>query len=213
MKKEKPIKEYSIIEICSKAIYTQEFSYMPTKITYYETRVEFRIDRIEVQTQDLQSFTVSAPLTDARFLLFEIEEETLLWDTKDMALRIKRLPAGEAKALIPGVEFYPNEVMTMTRDFAEKYLSPFALSYATLWEDKYVWYYADGSAAPVVFEIPRLFVIFDQLEDHPLRARFESVTNQLFTFTPGYVEDIGLDSENVRRQYTENKKKGASGER
>lgn len=210
-KKEKPIREYSIFDICVKSIYTKTYSYMLTKVTYYESRIEFRIERIGRETYALESFTVSAPFDEARFVPFEVDEETLLWDTKDLALRIKRLPEGVAEALIPGVDFYPNEVMTMERDFAQKYLSPLALSYATLLDGKYAWYYPDGSASPVVFEIPRLFSVFNKLTEHPLCALFEAVTNQLMTFTPGYVEDMGLNSENVYRHYSENMKKGSDG--
>lgn len=207
-KKEKPVAEYSIAEICSHALYMKEFTYIPTKVTCYESKIELCIDRVEEESADVVSFTVVAFCSGERLIPVEIDGMTLYWDTKELVFRVKRLPEGEPTPLIPQVLLYPNEVMTMERGFAEEWLSPLALSYATLQENRYVWYYPDGSAAPVVFEIPRLFAGFNEAGDHPLNGGVLAAINQLTTYAPDYVEENGLIPENIFARYSENLKRG-----
>lgn len=206
-KKEKPLKEYNVFEIGCKALYTKEYGYIPTRIAYYEDRIEFCFNRYDEDANE-EKFTVSAIRTDERLQSFEIDGVTLYWDTVDMAIRRKCMPEGEVKDLIPFVHFYPNEVMTMDKDFAERELSTLALSYATFDGDRYIWYYPDGSATPSVFEIPRLFLLFSEVERHPLSADFLEVNNNLMTFTPSYIDDAGLEDKNIMRIFEENLEKG-----
>lgn len=206
-KKEKPIKEYNVFDIGHKAIYTKGYGYIPTRIAYYEDRIEFCFNRYGEDGNEVV-FTPSAIRTDDRLLPFEIDGVTFCWDTVDMAIRRKCQPEGEAEDLIPSVHFYPNEVMTMDKEFAERELSPLALSYATFDGEKYVWYYPDGSATPAVFEIPRLFLVFNEVDRHPLSADFLSVNNNLMTFTPSYIETAGLESEKIMRIYEEHLERG-----
>ena len=213
-KKEKPFQEYSIFEIGCKAIYTVEYDYIPTKIVYYKDRIEFSINLFknseEEALSDLVPITVIALRTEDRLLPFEIEGVTLFWDTRDMAFRKKVLPDGNPSPLIPSVLIYPNDVLTMEQEFAEKKLSPLALSYATLRDGQYIWYYPDGSIAPAIFEIPRLFSIFNDVGNHPLSAHPVELSNILLTFTPSYMDDTGLSSDNFLKRLSENLKRGAS---
>ncbi len=206
-KKEKPMEEYNVFDIGCKAIYTKDYGYIPTRIAYYEDRIEFCFQRYDEDGNE-EIFTPSAIRTDDRLLPFEIDGVTFCWDTVDMAIRRECEPQGEAEDLIPFVHFYPNEVMTMDKEFAERELSALALSYATFDGDRYIWYYPDGSATPAVFEIPRLFLLFSKVDRHPLSADFLSVNGHLMTFTPSYIEDAGLEDKNIARIFEEHLERG-----
>ena len=96
----------------------------------------------------------------------------------------------------------------MERKFAEKYLSKAALSYAQLIDDKYIWFYPDGSIAPVVFEVPKLFADFCNDDRSTLCSRVTTVINNLSTYTPSYFEETGLNIDNMIEKFNENLKKG-----
>ncbi len=207
-KKEKPIKEYTLMEVCEKMLSMGMFTYMPTTITYYEDRIVFVVDRIDGDSSEVVSLTATAPCSEERLIPLELGGESLFWDTKDEVFRIKLLPKDEPQFLIPQVRIYPNEVLAMDQDFAEKWLSPGALSYGTLLEGQYIWCYSDGSAAPVVFELPRLFSAFDK--GHLLCGAVLEAVNQLGTYASGYIKEQGLTAENILSRYSENLKKGES---
>ncbi len=217
-KKEKPVLVYNIFEVGPKAIYCKDFTFVPTEVAYYKDRIDFCINRFphtDEEDDDIQmdQLKVSTTRTDDRLIPLDVEGVTLHWDTEDLTFRRKVMPEGEPTPLIPQVLIYPNEVLTMEKEFAEKDVSPLALSYATLKDDVYIWYYPDGSITPTIFEIPRLFSIFNYCGRHHLSAHFIEILNHLSVYAPSYIEKIGLNSSNAIVIYKENLKHGASKEK
>ena len=205
-KKSKPINKYSLIDTITKTFYTGDLSYVPTEIIYYEDRIEFLIDRCT--NEGAEELKGTAKITGQRLLPIDCKVASLYWDIKDFAFRMRPLPKGNPKALIPQILFYPNETISMERKFAEKYLSEAALSYAQLIDDKYIWFYPDGSIAPVVFEIPKLFADFCNDDRSTLCSRVTTVINNLSTYTPSYFEETGLNIDNMIGKFNENLKRG-----
>lgn len=203
-KKEKPILEYTMEEICIKVLHTKDFTYIPTKVVYYEDRIDFCIDRIEEETGELVPFAVTALRSEERYQPLDIDGVTLHWDTQDLFFRVMKLPEGEPTALVPQVLLYPNEVMTIERCFAEEQFSRQALSYGILQGERYTWYYPDGSASPLVFEHPQLFNAFSGIEDHPLNVDVMTIANYLTNYTHGYVRAQGMDWDNILQHYSKN---------
>ncbi len=211
-RKEKAIMVENMISVCEKTFYTQECAYMPIQIKTYQDRIEFLFNRICEGAEKPEELSGTALLSEERFLPFQLGDEILYWDTYDRAFRMRMNPEGEPEPLIPPVLFYPNEVMTMERTFAEKTFSALALSYATLKEDRYIWFYPDYSVTPVVFEAPRLFLIFDKIDRHPLRSNPVDVLNNLSTFTSSYLNKNDITLDNFIQRYKENMKKGKTEE-
>ncbi len=214
-RKEKPLCSENEFDLCAKAIYTEKYVYVPWKLDTYKDRIVLDFCRTcaddEVQ---VRHFTVELSLTGERLLPFEIEEDAFCWDTLDKALRRRIVPEGEGVALIPGVLIYPNDTMTMEKEFAEANYSEVALSYASFDGEKYMWCFADGSASPVVFETPGLFAVFipreecTNLDVHMLSGDFISVINRLSVFAGSYVEAMCLNTDNAVGIYEKNLKKG-----
>lgn len=222
-KKEKPVCEYSHIDIASKAIHTQELSIFPTGLTCYQDRIVFKLsvfdNRTDTDLPEMQTLTVTAPQTGERLIPLTIMDIELFWDTEDLAFRRKLMPEGESTEVAPAVHIYPNEVLTIDRAFAEEHLSPQALSYATLQdEERYIWFYPDFSCAPAIFEVPKIFTPFiitnalNNFDVHPLSSHPLEVVNHIATFTPGYLEAMGLTVEGVFNRYQENVKRWESTE-
>lgn len=204
-KKEKPISVKTLFEVGKKSLLTGDYGYMLTKLTTYKDRIEFCFDRVDAESNSIEEFTATVKLdSNERLIPFEVGEKTLFWDTVDEAFRLKDMPEGEPKELVPKVLIYPNDVMTMEQDFAEKYYSKEALSYATLEDGVYIWPYDDGCAAPVVFETPRLFLIFSEMAMHPLDGEEMNVINQLRVFTPSYMDIKGITEDNFYDMYYKN---------
>lgn len=215
-KKEKPLSVEAFVMVCEKTIYTQKYTYMMQEIKTFEDRLELSFIRIGFEPMKRENLSAVVPLSDERLIPFQLGEETLYWDTADRVVRLKVLPEGEPEALIPPVLFYPNDVMTMERAFAEENFSEVALSYATLKDDRYIWYYPDGSAAPAVFEAPRLFSVFipeeGAIKSHPLSGHPIDVMNQIRVFADSYVVANNITEENYLAKYRENLKKGKTEE-
>lgn len=223
-KKEKPICQYSTFDIGSKAIHTNDLSLFPTEVTCYQDRVVFRLNvfdyRVSDDPNDMATMTVTAPQIGERLIPLTINDRELFWDTEDLAFRRKLMPEGEPAELAPAIHIYPNEVLTIDRAFAEEHLSPQALSYATLQdEERYIWFYPDFSSAPAVFELPKFFRPFIQVGDglnnldvHPLSSHPLEVVNHMATFTLGYLDAMGLTTENWFDRYKENLKRWESTE-
>ncbi|MBQ7975384.1 MAG: hypothetical protein IJ300_06830 [Clostridia bacterium] len=214
-KKEKPIWEKSIFEICEKGIYTQTEGYTPTGIRAYKDRMEISIHYCEPDADIAEEITVTVAVTGERLLPFEIYGKELYWDTFDDAIRIKVMPEGEPEALIPAVLVYPNDVLTMTKEFAEKNYSDLALSYATFKDGVYIWYYPDGSLAPVMFETPRLFPeatdepsAYTNSRHNPLSGGAHNISNHLFVYAEGYVKEMKISGQNYFELYNKNMEKG-----
>lgn len=223
-KKEKPVCEYSHVDIASKAIHTQELSIFPTGLTCYQDRIVFKLSvfdkRTDADLPEMQTLTVTAPQTGERLIPLTIIDIELFWDTEDLAFRRKLMPEGEPTEVAPAVHIYPNKVLTIDRAFAEEHLSPQALSYATLQdEDRYIWFYPDFSSAPAVFELPKFFRPFivtgidkNNMDVHPLSSHPLEVVNHMSTFTLGYLDAMGLTIENWFDRYKENLKRWESTE-
>ena len=214
-KKEKPISVKNIFEVGEKSIYMPDYGYMLTQIATYEKRIEFSFDRVDSESLEIEKFTASVSLeSEERLLPFDIDGQTIYWDRIDEAFRLRYLPEGEATPLIPKVNFYPNEVMTMEQEYAEEHYSKEALSYAVLKDGEYIWCYNDGSATPVVFETPRLFLLFAKLKDrHPLSGTFLSVHSHLAVFTPSYAEIKGITEDDLIHLYNKNLEIGKTEEK
>ena len=208
-KKEKPISVKEMLDVCIQAFYTQEYGYLPTKITTYGDRIVFDITRVD-DDGNREELVGTAYLSEERLLPFTLGDETLYWDTFDEAFRKKVLPEGERDALIPCVYFYDNEVMAMDQAYAEEHYSELALSYATLHDGLYCWFYPDGSAAPIVWETPRLFLLFNKIDRHPLKSEPVWLRSQLLVFANGYVEANGITEDNYMERYRKNLQIGKS---
>ena len=202
-KKEKPISVKGMLEVCIKAFYTQKYGYLPTKMTTYSDRIVFNISRIDDDGNE-EELVGTAHLSEERLLPFTLGDETLYWDTFDEAFRMKVLPEGEGEALIPCVYFYDNDVLAMDKAYAEENYTELALSYATLHDGKYCWFYPDGSAAPIVWETPRLFLLFSKIDRHPLGSKPVWLRSQLLVFASGYLEAKGITEDNFLERYKEN---------
>ena len=222
--KEKPVSEQNEFEVVQKAIFTADVGIVPMNIKTYKDRLEILILYCD-DKDNSEEVTVTLKFTGERLLPFEIHGRTMFWDTFDDAFRIKALPEGEPGELIPGVLIYPNEVLTMTKEFAEANYSDLALSYATFGDDTYIWYCPDGSLAPVMFETPRLFPeqipeSYDTSDEeivnadavatrlNPLNGGIANVSNQLFIHAYGYVRERKLSEEEFVRLYKKNMEKG-----
>jgi hypothetical protein len=128
-KKEKPISVEGLMQVGEKSLLTDDYSYMITNITTYESRIDICFDLVDNHNNKLKNVTVSVSLDgDERLIPFEVEGKTLYWDRTDRSLRLRYMPEGEPTALIPKVLFYPNDVMTMEQEYAEKYYTKEALS-------------------------------------------------------------------------------------
>lgn len=205
-KKEKPVCEYSHVDIASKAIHTQELGIFPTGVTCYQDRIVLNLSvfdhRTDADLPEMQTLTVTVPQTGERQLPFTLLGVDLFWDTQDLAFRRKLMPEGEPIELAPQVLIYPNKVLTIGRAFAEEYLSPHALSFAAFKEEeRYIWYYPDFSSAPAVFEVPKIFTPFNNvgknnMDVHPLSAHPLEVANHMATFTFSYLEAKGITMDN-----------------
>ena len=211
-KKEKPVRTYGIFEIGRKALCTKYFTYTPTKIECYSDRVEFTVEVLNTPTgevtTDVIEVTATAKLTGERLVPLEIDGRELFWDTVDMAVRRKVMPEGEAIEIAPPIHMYRNEVLTIKRDFAEKYLSYEALSYAILQDDdRYIWYYPDGSCSPAVLEIPTAFDAFRAFEINPLSSDPIEVSSYIGVYAGEYFEKKGISTSNYTQVYMENRKR------
>ncbi len=202
-KKEKPISVEEMLEVCIQTFYTQKYGYIPKKITSYADRKVFEFDRVDDEGNSVE-LTGTVHLSDERLLSFTLGEETLYWDTFDEAFRMKVLPEGEPKALIPKVYLYDNDVLAMDKEYAEKHYSELALSYATLHNGMYCWFYPDGSASPIVWETPRLFLVFNEIDRHPLGSEPGWLRSQLLVFANGYVKANNLTEESYIGRYKKN---------
>lgn len=219
-KKEKPILKENMFDVCVKAIYTQEKGYIPIEFLTYEDRIEITVN-VTAEEPRLTTCKAVASTGGERLVPITLGDEEWLFDIKDKALRLKPVPEGEGIPLIPQVIIYPNDVMQMEKEFAEAHYSKEALSYATEADGFYLWYYPDGSATPVVFETPVLFVPFkeEQLKEehidnteiiasrHMLSPTFLSLHSNLPIFTCTYLEEKGIEESDFERLYMENVKK------
>ena len=204
-KKEEPEKEYSLTEICVSYISVQEVSYIPNRVAYYKTHVDFCIERIF--GEELEAFNLSVERSGERYLPLKIDDAPLYWDTQDNSFRVFFCPEGEPQPLCPQVLLYPNGVMTMEESFAEAWFSEEALSYAMHCENLYSWYCPDFSASPVVFEHPKLFEAFLKDSDSGLCPRDVMIVRNLSTHTPCYLEKMGITAGNILEAYSKNIKK------
>ena len=218
-KKEKPILKENIFDVCQKAIYTDKKGYVPTEFVTYEDRIEITVNVCDEESYKACKATASTK--GERLAPIELDGEQMYFDIKDKALRIKPEPEGEGIPLIPQVIIYSNKVMKMEKEFAKKYYSDAALSYATEREDGYYWFYPDGSATPVVFETPRLFIPFlneplkeEQVEKNEIIAEKNmlspdrlSLHSNLPIFTCTYLEEMGIKEEDFLDIYTKNAEK------
>ena len=214
-RKEKPLTTETEFELCKKAIYTGNILYTPWRLEIYKKHIVLDICCTNSEAEEqVKHFVTELSDNGERHLPLEVDGVGFYWDTVDKALRIKGKPEGEGVALIPQVLIYPNDVMTMDKEFAEKYYSKYALTYAEFDGDKYIWNFADGSASPVVFETPKLFQIFIPDKDglntdiHMLSGDLISVMNRLYTFTESYAEAVNLTGENAEEIYKKNFEKG-----
>ena len=197
-----------------KSLTAQDYGYMLTKMTTYENRIEFCFDRLDTDTYNIEKMTATVNLdSDERLIPFDVGGRTLYWDKVDEAFRLRDMPEGEPTALIPKVLIYPNDVMTMEQEYAEKHYSKEALSYAVLKDGVYIWSYNDGCAAPVVFETPRLFILFDEIKGHPLSGNFLSAHSHIAVFTPSYAEIKGITEDNLIQLYDKNLEIGKTEEK
>lgn len=213
-KKEKPISVKGMFEVGHKSITAQDCGYMLTKMTTYENRIEFCFDRVDADAHNLEKMTATVNLdSDERLIPFDVGGRTLYWDKVDEAFRLRDMPEGEPTALIPKVLIYPNDVMTMEQEYAEKYYSKEALSYALLKDGVYIWSYNDGCATPVVFETPRLFLLFGEIVRHPLSGMLPNVHGHLDLYTPSYAEIKGITEDNLIQLYNKNLEIGKTEEK
>lgn len=204
-KKEEPEKEYTLMEICTNHICVREVSYIPNRVAYYKTHVDFCIERIF--DDELAEFNLSVARSEERYLPLKIDETPLYWDTRDNNFRVFFLPEGEPQSVCPQALLYPNGVLTMEKAFAEALFSSEALAYARCNENLYFWYCPDFSASPVVFECPKLFVAFSKDSDSGLCPRDVEIVRNLNTHTPCYLERMGITANNILKVYSENMKK------
>ncbi len=216
-KKEKPLLTENMFDVCVKAIYTKEKGYVPTEFLTYEDRIEITIN-VTAEEPRLTVCKAVASTKGERLVPITLDGEEWFFDIKDKALRLKPVPEGEGIPLIPQVIIYPNDVMTMEKEFAEAHYSKAALSYATKENDRYMWFFPDGSASPVVFETPRLFIPFrneplkeEQLDSdeivcyrHMLSPTFLALHSNISIFTYSYIEEMGIEEAQFKRLYLEN---------